>query len=304
MLTGVQPSYRKLHESGELANRRERLYERLADCVVCAQHCHVNRLKGERGFCRAGEELVIASYGPHFGEERPLVGRYGSGAIFLAFCNLACVFCQNFEISHEARGEGVTPAELAGMMVDLQEQRCHNINFVTPSHYVPQIVAAVEIAAENGLRIPLVYNCGGYESLETLRLLNGVFDIYMPDIKYDEAEVAWRLSRARAYPEVARNAVREMHRQVGDLILDEDGIAVRGLIVRHLVLPGELAGTEGTMRFLAEEISRDTYVNVMDQYHPCYRAFDQPPLDRSITRREFTGALQAARRVGLYRFAD
>ncbi|MGE5577931.1 MAG: radical SAM protein, partial [Syntrophothermus sp.] len=166
------------------------------------------------------------------------------------------------------------------------------------------IVAAVEIAAERGLRIPLVYNCGGYESLETLRLLDGIFDIYMPDIKYDDPKVAWRLSRARNYPEVAREAVREMHRQVGNLVLDEDGVAVRGLIVRHLVLPGGMAGTEGIMRFLAEEISRDTYVNIMEQYHPCYRAFDHPPLDRSITRREFTEALQAARRFGLHRFAD
>jgi len=257
--------------------------------------------------CRAGADAVVASYGPHFGEEPPLVGTGGSGTIFLANCNLRCIFCQNYDISHGGQGVSVTPKELAGMMLALQRIGCHNINFVTPTHYMPQILDGIRIAVENGLSVPIVWNCGGYESLEALRLLDGVVDIYMPDVKYDDAEVAARLSGVRAegpasYPAAVRAAVREMHRQVGDLVLDERGIAVRGLLVRHLVLPNGLAGTAGVVQFLAE-LSRDTYVNIMDQYRPCFRAGEVPDIARRIHPEEYREAVELARQAGLHRFA-
>jgi putative pyruvate formate lyase activating enzyme len=243
---------------------------------------------------------MVSSYGPHFGEERPLVGFGGSGTIFLAHCNLCCVFCQNYEISQQDEGRIVSARELAGMMLDLQRMGCHNINFVTPTHQVPQILRALPIAIEGGLQVPLVYNCGGYESLETLRLLDGVFDIYMPDFKYADADVAKQFSNAENYPEVARAAFREMHRQVGDLTLDRRGIARRGLLVRHLILPSNLAGTGEVVRFLAE-LSEDMYVNIMDQYRPCYRAHEYPPLARRPARAELEEALRLARAAGLHR---
>jgi putative pyruvate formate lyase activating enzyme len=251
--------------------------------------------------CRTGERAVVASHGPHHGEEDCLRGWHGSGTIFFSWCNLRCVYCQNWDIAQKGIGREVAPAAIADMMLELQEQGCHNINLVTPSHVVAQILAAVHDAAGRGLRLPLVYNTSGYDSLEALALLDGVVDIYMPDMKYGDSELARKYSKVRNYVEVNRAAVSEMHRQVGDLVLDRDGIARRGLLVRHLVLPGGIAGTERVLAFLAEEVSRDTYVNLMGQYGPCYRADEYPEIDRPITTEEYRDALAAAQRFGLTR---
>lgn len=304
MISNVRPAYLKRAESGELATRVAKAWRRLEDCDLCARYCHVNRLESIKGaVCRTGERAVIHGHGPHHGEEDPLRGWNGSGTIFFSWCNLRCVYCQNWDISQKGLGREVEPGELARMMLHLQAQGVHNINFVTPSHVVPQILAAVEIAANQGLSIPLVYNTGGYDSLEALELLEGVIDIYMPDMKYGDSHLAHRYSHVRDYVEVNRAAVREMHRQVGDLLLDENGIAVRGLLVRHLVLPGNLADTESMLQFLAEHISKDTYLNIMDQYHPCYRADEHEPLDRRVSSQEFARALAWAKEAGLERLA-
>jgi putative pyruvate formate lyase activating enzyme len=250
--------------------------------------------------CGVGSEAWVSSAGPHFGEERPLVGRGGSGTIFLAGCNLDCIFCQNAEISHGREGAAASPEQLARTMLGLQDMGCHNINFVTPTHQVPQILGALVLAAARGLRLPLVYNCGGYESVETLKLLDGVVDLYMPDFKYGDEAVGRELSGVRDYPAIARAAVREMYRQVGDLVMDERGVARRGLLVRHLVLPGGLAGTDGVMRFLAD-LSPATYVNVMSQYRPRRQAGRHPLLSRPVSRQEVAAGVAAARSAGLHR---
>jgi putative pyruvate formate lyase activating enzyme len=274
----------------------------MEDCDLCARYCHINRLKTIKGaVCRTGERAVVHSFGAHHGEEDPLRGTRGSGTLFFSWCNLRCVFCQNWEISHKGTGQEVGPDEIAGMMLALQAQGCHNINLVSPSHVTAQIISAVEIAARRGLRLPLVYNTGGYDSPEALALLDGIIDIYMPDMKYGDSDIARRYSRVRDYVRVNRAAVREMHRQVGDLVLDEHGIAQRGLLVRHLVLPENLAGTEQVLDFLAREISPNTYLNLMDQYRPCYRAWEHPPLDRPLQAGEFESALALAARHGLQR---
>lgn len=273
----------------------------LKRCVLCPRRCAVDRTSDERGFCRTGDRPFVSSWGPHFGEERPLVGRSGSGTVFFGRCNLGCIFCQNWTISHRGDGEEVSAETLAAIMLSLQAQGCHNVNLVTPTHQVPMILHGVALAAEDGLRIPLVYNCGGYEALETLRILEGFIDIYMPDFKYWDPAMALKYSKARDYPEVAREALREMHRQVGDLVVGPGGIARRGLILRHLVLPAGIAGTAEVVRFVAGEISRETYTNIMDQYHPCFRASEEPPLDRRITRKEFKEAVTLAVEAGLKR---
>lgn len=261
----------------------------------------MDRLNGELGECRTSAEIIISSYGPHFGEEAPLVGRNGSGTIFFTNCNLRCVFCQNYSISQLGEGEKVSKEELAYMMLSLQSNGCHNINLVSPTHVVPQILEALEIAVKSGLRLPLVYNSGGYDSVETLRLLDGIVDIYMPDMKYSDEKTAEKLSGVKNYPAINRAAVKEMHRQVGDLQIDEDGIAQRGLLVRHLVLPHGLAGTKGVVDFLASEVSPDTYVNIMAQYHPCYKAFQFPGLSRRTSAVEFQEAVALAHQAGLNR---
>ncbi|MCR4418814.1 MAG: radical SAM protein [Clostridia bacterium] len=275
--------------------------ERLRACNICPHACGVNRLAGETGKCRAGARAAVADYGPHFGEEAVLVGRHGSGTVFFGHCNLRCVFCQNWEISHGGAGRVVSEEELAGVLLDLQDMGCHNLNLVTPTHFVPQILGALAIGLERGLSLPLVYNCGGYEAVETLVLLDGVVDIYMPDFKYWNEEPAARYSGAPDYPERAREALKEMHRQVGDLVVGPDGLAVRGLLVRHLVLPDNLAGTEQILRFIAGELSRHTFVNIMAQYYPAHKAGRYPPLDRRLTREEYAAALAAAREAGLTR---
>jgi putative pyruvate formate lyase activating enzyme len=301
------PGYLRLSRTGELDKRAERAHEVLRDCVVCPQECHVNRIEGEEGFCRTGLLPRVSSYSPHFGEEAPLVGMYGSGTIFFAGCNMRCEFCQNYTISQCDAGTAVACEDLAEIMLRLQERRCHNINLVSPSHVVPQILRAVAIAAARGLTLPLVYNSGGYDAVETLRLLDGVIDIYMPDAKYGRDDVAWELSHAKDYVGHMQAALREMHRQVGDLVVGADGVAVRGMIIRHLVLPGNLADTEIVMRFIADEISRDSYVNVMAQYHPAWRAAEggRSPvlaaLQRPITAREYEYAVRCARESGLSR---
>lgn len=291
------PAYRQLGP-GVIKARAEAAWERADPCRLCPRECGARRRAGEVGVCRTADRAVVSSYGPHFGEEPPLTGWRGSGTIFFTWCNLRCLYCQNYEISQEGEGRPVGDLELAQMMLTLQEWGCHNINLVSPTHVVPQILSALGIAVERGLSVPLVYNTGGYDSVDTLRLLEGIVDIYMPDMKYSDAEVARRFSGVPDYPERNREAVREMHRQVGDLVI-EGGLARKGLIVRHLILPGGLAGTEEVVRFLVEEISPRTYVNIMGQYRPCYRARETVELGRPVTAGEYLAGLEVARRAGL-----
>lgn len=296
-----QPAYLKALQDGGLAERTSKAREMLRECHVCPRHCMVDRLAGETGFCGIGERAVVSSANPHFGEESPLVGHGGSGTIFFTSCNLKCIFCQNYEISHLMEGREVDTPALGRLMLGLQKMGCHNINFVTPSHVVPQILDAVHWAATNGLRIPLVYNTGTYDLVETLEILDGIVDIYMPDLKFMDSRVAKELADAEDYPEVACRAIKEMHRQVGDLEIDEDGIATRGLLVRHLIMPDGLAGTEEAMAFLANEVSPNTYVNIMNQYRPCGRAFERPDINRPITRGEYAAAVETAQKAGITR---
>ena len=296
-----RPAYLKSFKKGLFPERIEKAFRMLHKCTVCPRDCQVNRIEGESGFCGATFLPKISSASPHFGEERPLVGYHGSGTIFLTNCNLKCLFCQNYSISHLGEGREVSFESLAKMMIELQKMGCHNINFVTPSHYVPQILKALSIAIKMGLSVPLVYNTSGYDSLETLRLLDGIVDIYMPDFKYVLSSVAEKYSQAPDYPTVAKAALKEMHCQVGDLIIDERGIALRGLLVRHLVLPQGLAGTQKAMHFLATEISKNTYVNIMDQYYSCGKISPNSPLSRRITKAELDEALNAAKQEGIIR---
>jgi putative pyruvate formate lyase activating enzyme len=299
-----RPAYLNLLENGELQQRVAAAYDRLENCDLCGVRCRVNRRAGKLGSCRTGELARVSSCGPHMGEENPLRGWRGSGTVFFAGCNLRCQYCQNYDISQSRDGDEVEPEELAVMLLKLQEYGCHNINFVSPSHVIPQILAAVLIAAQAGLQLPLVYNTGGYDAVDSLKLLDGVFDIYMPDMKYSNPQVARRYSKVINYPKINQDAVREMHRQVGDLALDKDGVAVRGLLVRHLVLPNGLAGTKEVARFLSEEISPDTYINIMDQYRPTYQAHLYASLNRTIKPQEYREAVEMARAAGLSRFAE
>ncbi len=298
----ADPAYLTLLHSGELDERVARGWQQMMDCDLCARYCRVNRLATTKGaVCRTGARAVVHSYGPHHGEEDPLRGTRGSGTIFFSWCNLRCVFCQNWDISQRGVGREVETGQLAAMMLELQAQGCHNINLVSPSHTVAQILAAVAVAARQGLRLPLVYNTGGYDSLEALRLLEGIVDIYMPDMKYSDSETAHRYSHVRDYVAANRNAVKEMYRQVGDLELDAQGLARRGLLVRHLVMPGGVSGSRDVLRFIARELSPNTYLNLMDQYRPCYRAQEYPALERPLSRGEYEAALDAARAYGLRR---
>jgi putative pyruvate formate lyase activating enzyme len=294
------PAYLQL-PPGIFSDKVREAEEILKKCMLCPRECEVDRTSGEKGFCKTGDKPFISSYGPHFGEEKPLVGRFGSGTIFMGNCNLGCIFCQNYSISHLGEGVEMSFEKVADIMLSLQRQGCHNINLVTPTHQMPMMLRAILIASEKGLKLPVVYNCGGYESLHTIEMLNGVVDIYMPDFKYIDPQMAKKYSKAEDYPQAAMAAIKEMHRQVGDLLIDKRGIALRGLLVRHLVLPEGVAGTAGVVKFIAGEISKNTYINIMDQYHPCFKAFDNPPLNRRITAQEYTDAVQMAIDAGLKR---
>jgi putative pyruvate formate lyase activating enzyme len=310
LLEPFEPAYLALHRSGGLAERVAAGLRELEDCCACPRNCHVNRLANETRVCHTGRHARVASAFAHFGEEDCLRGRHGSGTIFFSLCNLRCVFCQNWNISQQALGDEYPPERIAGLMLDLQQRGCHNINFVTPEHVVPQVIEALAAAIPRGLRLPIVYNTSAYDSLASLRLLDGIVDIYMPDFKFWERETARRLAKAKDYPDRAREAIQEMHRQVGPLKFGRDGLARRGVLVRHLVMPGQSEEAEAIFRWLAEEVSRDTYVNIMGQYRPEYevgqiardglRRYDE--IARRPGRDEMARAFQAARRAGLWRF--
>lgn len=294
-------SYVELYERGILKKRKEKLNKLLEKCHLCPRKCLVNRLQDEKGFCGAGRRVVISSYNLHFGEEPPISGYRGSGTIFFTHCNLRCCFCQNYPISQLGNGQEVDISELATMMTKLQKLGAHNINFVTPTHFVPPIVEALEVAVGEGLKIPLVYNSGGYDSVETLQLLDGIVDIYMPDAKYSSPETARRYSKADDYFEVNKKALLEMYRQVGDLKMDKEGIANRGLLIRHLVMPEDVVGSRKVLEFIAKNISQNTYMSIMAQYHPAHLAFEFPELSRRISKREYDAVLKMADELGLER---
>lgn len=297
-----EPAYIKTSNSWLLKQKIAMAYDRLTCCNLCPRRCGIDRTAGEIGFCMTGVEAIVYSFDAHFGEEAPLVGQNGSGTIFFSFCNMLCNFCQNYEISHKGEGKAVTADQLGFMMLTLQKQGCHNINLVTPSHVVPQILSALQIAISKGLSIPLVYNTGGYDSIETLRLLEGVVDIYMPDFKFHDPEAAEIAKVPGDYPDVIKKALLEMYRQVGDLTVDHVGLAQRGLLVRHLVLPEGLAGTRGVMRFLSNKVSKKTYVNIMSQYRPCGTAPQEEFLLRPVSVEEYRDAIRIAVEEGLTEF--
>jgi putative pyruvate formate lyase activating enzyme len=298
-----EPVYMRTYTRGELARRVARALKLLQSCTACPRNCRVNRLEDKFAVCKTGRHAVVSSHFPHHGEEDCLRGGRGSGTIFFTGCNLRCVYCQNFDISWQVRGTPAPPRELAAMMLELQAQGCHNINLVTPEHVAPQIVQALPFAIEKGLRLPLVYNTSAYDSMESLALLDGLVDIYMPDFKYWDAEMARKYSRAPDYPEVARRAIKEMYRQVGNLVIEDNGLARRGLLVRHLVMPQEVAGTRAVMQWIADELSPETYVNLMAQYHPAGKVSrsDHAEINRPVTPAEYERALDAAWRAGLKR---
>jgi len=295
------PGFIQTWEKGLLQEKVQQAAEILQSCTLCPRKCRVNRQAGEKGICRTTDQAMVYGYHAHFGEEAPLVGRYGSGTIFFTHCNLKCNFCQNFEISHKGMGKPVSDLELANMMLELQNEGCHNINFVTPSHVVPQILSAVQLAAEKGLSLPLIYNTSAYDAVETLRLLDGVIDIYMPDFKFWDPRTSDITCGAPDYPDVARKAILEMHRQVGDLVMHASGLAKRGLLIRHLVMPGGLAETSEIIKFIATKVSANTYVNVMPQYHPSGDISGMKSLRRQITPNEHAKALRYALEAGLTR---
>ena len=303
-MNNFYPSYLNLMRNDELTHRVSTACKHLSICDVCAWECPVDRQAGKIGVCRTGMNARVSSHGPHMGEEDPLRGWRGSGTIFFTRCNLRCQYCQNHDISQTDIGDEVEAEQIATMMLELQALGCHNINFVSPSHVVPQIMAAVLIAAKAGLKIPLVYNTGGYDSMAMLQLLDGVIDIYMPDMKYSDQETARRYSKIRNYPQVNQEAVREMFRQVGDLEIDEQGVAKRGLLIRHLVLPEGIAGTEEIVRFISENLSANTYLNLMDQYRPAFKAHNYPELNRRLTNQEYQSAVDVAVKAGLKRLDD
>ncbi len=298
---GHLPAYRNRMTVDQLTSRAAELKELMQECSLCPHECRARRLEGKYGVCRTTAETVISSAGPHYGEEPPLTGSRGSGTIFFTSCNLKCTFCQNYDISQMRLGRRVSAQELSEIMLRLQVTGCHNINLVTPTHMVPQFAEALVHAVKGGLSIPIVYNCGGYESVRVLKLLEDIVDIYMPDIKYSANDVARRLSGAPGYWDIVRPAVREMFRQVGDLVLDSKRIALRGLLIRHLVLPNGLAGSRAVLDFISQEVSSSSYVNIMDQFRPAYRSLRYNELNRTIKEREFEEVLEYASSVGLHR---
>jgi len=295
-----QPGYLQLHETGELKKRADDLWKIMESCKLCPRMCGVNKLEGNKGFCQASAQLQISSYHPHFGEERPLVGKGGSGTIFLTNCGLRCVFCINWEVSQGGHGRDREVEDMANMMIVLQQRGCHNINVVTPTHYSPHIVRALDIAAAKGLRLPLVYNTCGWERVEILKMLDGIVDIYLPDFKYADGKMAAKYSsNAESYPEVTKAALLEMHRQVGVAKPAEDGLMYRGLMIRHLVMPNRVSGTQEVFRWIGENLPKDTYLNIMAQYRPMYKASEYPDIARRLTREEYSEAVKWARDAGL-----
>ena len=299
----IKPSERDTRKTGRFAVGVEEINQHLASCDLCPRVCLVNRMAGELGDCRVGKEALVASYGAHLGEEYPLRGWRGSGTIFFGGCNLGCIFCQNAEISQKRSGKPTSAVELAGIMLELQDQGCHNINLVSPTHVTAQLAESLDLASWRGLNIPVVYNCGGYESVGTLKMLEGMVDIYLPDMKYSDPRIGLELSGVPDYPSVNREAILEMHRQVGDLKVDGRGLATRGMLIRHLVLPHRMAGSESTLRFIADEISTSTYLNIMDQYRPSHLAHQDNQVNRPITRAEFQEVLDMANALGFSRIA-
>lgn len=295
------PSYISLFQKAGFEEKEENLKKRLYQCDLCPNECGVNRQRGETGDCNAGSSLTISAASPHFGEEEPLVGTGGSGTIFFCHCPMHCVYCQNYEISQKALGYHVTEKELSQLMLKLQAKGCHNINLVTPTHYIPYIISSIKNAISSGLKIPIVYNTSGYESIKTLRELEGIIDIYMPDFKYWDEKLAYKYSKIHNYPEKTKDAIHEMYRQVGNLKCNTDGIAYRGLIVRHLILPNNIARSFEILKFIANEISKDTYINIMAQYHPAYHAYRYNEINRRISREEYNKVINFAWQLGLYR---
>ncbi|HEY3473771.1 MAG TPA: radical SAM protein [Anaerolineales bacterium] len=301
-----EPAYLCLYRTGELQKRAREAIGTLASCRVCPRDCGVDRLADKTAACKTGRYARVGSYFPHFGEEDCLRGWNGSGTIFFSWCNLRCQFCQNFDVSHVGHGQEARPERLAEIMLELQDQGCHNINFVTPEHVVPQILEALPLAIERGLQLPIVYNTSSYDSMESLRQMDGVIDIYMPDFKVWDSRTALKYLLAKDYPDAARRVIKEMHRQVGELKVDERGLAKRGVLVRHLVMPGGIGGTREIMEFLAREVSPDTYLNIMAQYYPAGKVSKDkyPEINRGITRQEYGDAIAAAHEAGLYRFDE
>lgn len=299
-----EPAYMKLFRSGELYRRSRQALRHLENCKVCPRDCEINRLENEKAVCGTGRHAIVGSYAPHFGEEDCLRGTNGSGTIFFSLCNLKCVFCQNYDISQDGEGIEVSPQDLSAMMLSLQQRGCHNINFVTPEHVVPQILEALPLAVQMGLRLPLVYNTGAYDSMDSMRLMDGIIDIYMPDFKYWENDSSQKFLKAKDYPETARTVIREMHRQVGDLLLDENGLAKRGVLLRHLIMPDNHEETKNIMACLAQEVSPDTYVNIMGQYFPAGKVSEikYAEINRRVTPAEIDAAENIARQKGLHRF--
>lgn len=298
----IKPMYLKLLENGELKDRVKILKNKLKHCELCPHRCKVNRLNGEKGYCKTLENVVVASFSPHFGEEPELVGQYGSGTIFFSHCNLECVFCQNYDISYCGEGEEISIEDLSNIMLYLQRKGCHNINLVSPGHIIPQIVEAIFLASQNGLNIPIVYNSNGYDLVETLKLLDGIIDIYMPDIKFGNDDIAFKYLGVKNYYKYAKDAIKEMYRQVNDLKTYNNNIAYKGILIRHLVMPQNIADTEKIINFIAEELSKDTYVNIMSQYYPTHKAFKYKEINRRINNNEYITALNAAKKAGLRRF--
>ena len=295
-----QPGYISLHLSGELKQRGEHLWNILEECSLCPRDCRVNRLEGDTGFCGANSKLKVSSAHPHFGEEAPLVGSGGSGTIFLTHCNLGCDFCQNWDISHQGSGTVVSTKDLAGMMLALQSQGCHNINIVTPTHFAPHVILALDMAAEKGLHLPLVYNTSGWEHKHILKILDSIVDIYLPDFKFMDARYALKLAQdAGSYPSLAKQALLEMHRQVGVARPDANGIMQRGLMIRHLVMPNNVSGSLEAMRWIAKHLPKDTYLNIMPQYRPAHKAAEYPEIKRPITNSEYSAVVNEARSLGL-----
>ncbi|MBN1932832.1 MAG: radical SAM protein [Desulfobacterales bacterium] len=300
-MASFEPVYIKAFQSGLLHEKVKSANKILNSCVLCPRECRINRIEGQLGICKTGKNAWLNAYKAHLGEETPLIGKNGSGTFFFTHCNLLCIFCQNYELSHEGRGKEISNSEMAEMMLILQEAECPNIHFISPTHVVPQILSALEIAVQKGLSIPLVYNSSGYESIETLKILDGIIDIYMPDFKFWDPDISEKLCSAYDYPEKARAAIIEMHRQVGDLVLDESGKAHRGLLLRHLIMPSGLAGTQNIMHFVAQEISPNTYVNIMPQFKPHGRSYEVKELMNCITEDDYADTLKAAREAGIHR---